>query len=101
MNLFKSKAEKELDAIINRLKMNMSNNYKDNAQANLKEFEAALEVMRNTGMVKTATLSKYEQTLEEYKVKIRLRQGEILAAYFVGNFSEYFDNLLETIRECE
>ena len=70
--------------------MNMSNNYKDNAQANLKEFEAALEVMRNTGMVKTATLSKYEQTLEEYKVKIRLRQGEILAAFF-----------LETVRDSE
>ncbi len=31
MNLFKSKAEKELDAIINRLEMNMSNNYKDKA----------------------------------------------------------------------
>ena len=71
MNLFKSKAEKELDAIINRLEMNMSNNYKDNAQANLKEFGAALEVMRNSGMVKTATLSKYEQTLEEYKVKMQ------------------------------
>ena len=71
LGLFKSKAEKELDAIINRLEMNMSNNYKDNAQANLKEFEAALEAMRNTGMVKTATLSKYEQTMKEYKVKMQ------------------------------
>lgn len=29
MGLFKSKTEKELDAIIQRLNMNMSNNYKD------------------------------------------------------------------------
>ena len=37
MGLFKSKAEKELDSIIQRLNMNMSNNYKDNAQDELKE----------------------------------------------------------------
>ncbi len=29
------------------------------------------------------------------------RQGEILAVYFVRDFSENFDNSLETIRECE
>ena len=39
MRFFKSKEEKELDGIINRLEMNMSNNYKDNAQDNLKELE--------------------------------------------------------------
>ena len=39
MGLFKSKAEKELDDIIRRLEMNMSNNYKDNAQDDLKELE--------------------------------------------------------------
>ena len=32
MGLFKSKAEKELDSIIQSLEMNMANNYKDNAQ---------------------------------------------------------------------
>ena len=37
MGLFKSKAEKELDSIIKRLNMNMSNNNKDNAQDDLKE----------------------------------------------------------------
>ena len=41
MGLFKSKAERELDTIIIRLQMNMSNNYKDNAQENLKELETA------------------------------------------------------------
>ncbi len=32
MGLFKSRAEKELDSIIQRLEMDMANNYKDNAQ---------------------------------------------------------------------
>ena len=71
MNLFKSKSEKELDAIITRLEMNMSNNYKDNAQANLKEFEDAFNDMRKNGSVKAAALSKYEQILEEYKEKMK------------------------------
>ena len=43
MSLFKSGTEKELDAIIQRLHMNMSNNYKDNAQADLKDLEKLLE----------------------------------------------------------
>ena len=33
MRLFKSKEEKEMDGIIQRLEMNMSNNYKDNRKS--------------------------------------------------------------------
>ncbi|MBQ8006737.1 MAG: hypothetical protein IJ526_06900 [Lachnospiraceae bacterium] len=39
MGLLKSKAEKELDKIIQHIDINMSNNYKDAAQVALKEFE--------------------------------------------------------------
>ena len=39
MGLFKSKAEKELDGIISRLEMNMSNNYKDAAISDYNELE--------------------------------------------------------------
>ncbi len=42
MGLFKSNIEKELDSIIQRLQMNMSNNYKDNARDDLREFEARM-----------------------------------------------------------
>ena len=70
MGLFKSKAERELDTIIIRLQMNMSNNYKDNAQDNLKELETALEEMRNSGNVKQAVLDKYESLIDVYKEKM-------------------------------
>ena len=70
MGLFKSKSEKELDGIIQRLEMNMSNNYKDNAQDNLKEFEAALEAMKSKGDLKSSILTKYENKLTEYKSKM-------------------------------
>lgn len=71
MGLFKSKAEKELDNIIQRLEMNMSNNYKDNAQDNLKELEASINALRASGSIKPGVLSKYELILESYKEKMK------------------------------
>ena len=38
MGLFKSKEEKELEELIDRVEVNMSNNYKDAAQADFKEL---------------------------------------------------------------
>ncbi len=71
MGLFKSTAEKELDKIILKLEMNMSNNYKDNAQDNLRELEAALNDMRTSGRVKEAIISRYESIIDTYKQKMK------------------------------
>ena len=49
MGLFKSKAEKELDSIIQKIDINMSNNYKDAAQVGLKELELAVNYL-NQGL---------------------------------------------------
>ncbi len=70
MGLFKSKAEKELDTIIQRLEMNMSNNYKDNAQDDLKEFEATLGSMKESGVIKPGAAATYECILSRYKEKM-------------------------------
>ncbi len=71
MGLFKSKAEKELDSIILKLEMNMSNNYKDNAQANLRELEEALNSLRESGAAKPAVLSRYESIVDTYRQKMK------------------------------
>ena len=71
MGLFKSKAEKELDSILIRLEMNMSNNYKDNAQANLKEFEEALNRLKESKGMKEDALEKYESKLGVYKERMK------------------------------
>ena len=71
MGLFKSKAEKELDAIIQRLNMNMSNNYKDNAQDDLKELETAINGLKTSGGFKAGALTKYEGILDELKEKMK------------------------------
>lgn len=67
MNIFKSKFEKQLDMIIQSLEMNMSNNYKDNAQANLKELEAAYSKMKSEGSLKEKAIDRYGNIISEYK----------------------------------
>ncbi|MBP5151733.1 MAG: hypothetical protein ILP13_02320 [Lachnospiraceae bacterium] len=71
MGLFKTKAEKEMDDIIRRLEMNMSNNYKDNAQSNLKELEACVDRLRSSGELKASRLAGYESLLGVYKEKLK------------------------------
>ena len=71
MGLFKSKEEKKLDNIIQRLEMDMSNNYKDNAQDDLKELEAKMNAVRNSGKIKDKVIAKYEAIIDEYKEKMK------------------------------
>ncbi len=71
MGLFKSAAEKELDMIIQRMEMNLSNNYKDNAQDNLKQLEEMMDKLKSSGKLKGGSLSKYESTLESYRGKLK------------------------------
>ena len=71
MGLFKSAKEKELDAIIQRIEVNMQNNYKDNAQDAFKEFEEALTALKNEGKMKTSIIEKYDSILEIYKENLK------------------------------
>ena len=70
MGIFKSKTEKELDAVIERLKMNMANNYKDNARDNLKELEIMMEEARSAGQLKGKSMAKYEEILNLFREKM-------------------------------
>ena len=70
MGLFKGKAEKELDGIISRLEMNMSNNYKDAAISDYKDLEIKYNEFISLGKIKDKTLSKYASILDGYKEKL-------------------------------
>lgn len=71
MGLFKSKYEKEMDSIISKLEMNMSNNYKDAAQNNLRELEEAFDNFVSQGKLKDKTQAEYGKKIEAYKVKMQ------------------------------
>lgn len=73
MKLFRiqSKEEKRLDEIIGRLQMNLSNNYKDSAQANLAELRETYDEMCSQGELKEKPKAEYGLKLAVYEEKLK------------------------------
>lgn len=71
MGFFKSKGERQLDAILGSLNMNMSNNYKDAAQLNLAEFEELLDELKSSGQLKEKAVANYDSLLGVYREKLK------------------------------
>lgn len=71
MSLFKSQAEKDLDAVIQRMEMNLSNNYKDNAQENLAEFQRKFDEYVASSKIRGKTRAKYQAILDSYREKLK------------------------------
>lgn len=71
MKLFKSAYERDLDKIISKIEMNMSNNYKDAAQLNLKELEQAIEAYAGEKKIKGETLEHYQSKLGIYTERLK------------------------------
>ena len=68
MGLFRSKAAAEMDRIILRIDMNMSNNYKDAAQMNFAELEELYDRAVENGELKakekeSSQIFRYVMTL--------------------------------------
>ena len=61
----------DLETIINRIHMNMSNNYKDAAQLNLKELEELYKELQEKGKVNEKQAEHYEA--EIYALQHNLR----------------------------
>lgn len=70
MFLFKSAAQKDLEALLQKLKLNMSNNYKDAAQADFKRFREAYEGYLAAGKLKGAQIEEYKSIMAEYEKKL-------------------------------
>lgn len=69
--LKKNQGSKQLDAIVKRIQMNLSNNYKDAAQLNLKEFEETLERLEKDGMLGEAKRVHYHELLDSLKGQMK------------------------------
>ena len=60
-DFLKSSKNNSLEDVILRLNMNMSNNYKDAAQSNLKEFEELLAELKNSGKLNEKQKKRYDE----------------------------------------
>lgn len=69
MRFLKSRYERQLDSLMMKIDTNMSNNYKDNAQADLRELEAVFKQYCEQGVLKEKTRIFYEKQLGSYREK--------------------------------
>lgn len=71
MRFLKSRYERQLDSLMMKIDTNMSNNYKDNAQADLRELEAVFKQYCEQGVLKEKTRIFYEKQLGSYREKLK------------------------------
>lgn len=62
---------KQLEATIARLIMNMSNNYKDAAQGDYKELVDLYAVLEDKGILSDRQKDYYKHVIEDYSVKMK------------------------------
>lgn len=68
MGLF-SRKDKELEFLINQIRVDLSNNYKDNAIENLKKMEELIEEKKQSGKLKQA--ESYQEVLNYFRNDIK------------------------------
>lgn len=71
MGLFDRKKKNDaLEAALNRVRVNMANNYKDAAQADFKAFTALFAELKENGKLSERQLSVYEPIKEDLTEKL-------------------------------
>ncbi len=60
----------ELDSILNELRINLANNYKDLAHDALKKLHQTLDAYLADGTIKEKDYQKYKKIADDYSVKL-------------------------------
>lgn len=68
--MLKRSVRLELDGILNELKINLANNYKDLAHDALKKLHTTLDEYYNSGMIKEKDYNKYKKIADDYSVRM-------------------------------
>lgn len=69
--LEKKKINRQFDEIIQRIEMNVSNNYKDAAQLNLKDLEAMFAEYEATGKLDEKQIARYSAIIDSFKGRMK------------------------------
>ena len=62
-----NKKDKEIEAVVNQIRVDLSNNYKDNAVENIKKLETLLEEKKSSGKLKEKAAAEYQELLEHFQ----------------------------------
>lgn len=60
----------ELDSLLNELKMNLANNYKDLAHDALNKLHETLEQRHDSGELKDKDYNKYKRIADDYSARM-------------------------------
>ncbi len=72
LNLFRgAKANRELEALVERIASNVANNYKDAAQDYLRQFESRFEQLQAEGRLNERQRARYGALLSDFKGKMK------------------------------
>ena len=71
LSIFNRKTNNELESIIKRLEANRANNYKDNAQSNLKELEMRFSELSSQKALSAKQTSHYAELIGNYKKDLK------------------------------
>ncbi|MGN1147183.1 MAG: hypothetical protein ACI4TB_02090 [Lachnospiraceae bacterium] len=69
--LKKAGKNKQLEELIQRIQMNVANNYKDAAQLNLREFEVLFAELESTGKMSEKQRAYYSEKLATFKEQMK------------------------------
>lgn len=69
-DLIKKSVKLELEAILNELRVNLENNYKDLAHDALKKLHSTLEEYLEKGLLKEKDYARYKKIADDYSVKM-------------------------------
>lgn len=66
-------AEKEIEALVGEIQLNLENNYKDRVKADLKTTMEVLDRYKESGQIDNVVYAKYRSYLEDVSVKVNGR----------------------------
>ncbi len=70
-DFLKSSKHSGLDAIVQRIQMNMENNYKDAAQMNLAELEELFHKLDESGKLNDKQKTYYESLIDSLRIRMK------------------------------
>ena len=71
LGLFKSRGERELEGIVESMKINLQNNYKEPAHKDRMRIKQRADELYSEGKIKEAVYKKYVRIYDEYTIKLK------------------------------
>ena len=68
---FGKKKDRELEEIISQIRVDLSNNYKDNAVENIKKLRQLLDLRDMDGAMKPEDMAEYRKILDGFEEDVR------------------------------